>query len=194
MKTLLILALFSIAYAAEESRTWTDTNGRTLKARLVAKDSINAEVTLANGKRVKLPLSKLSEGDKDYVEKADVNPEPSMLVKTASVKSNAAGTKKDERKIVVTITDAGDRALTIRVVWLGDNGDKGKYGVFFEDKREGGGNGNYEFSALYSPASGSKNNRNYKGYAVQLLDGEKMIAVQASQKPFERFLTDNPKP
>ncbi len=190
MKTLLILTLCSIAYAAEESRTWTDTNGRTLKARLVAKDSINAEVTLATGKRVKLPLSKLSEGDKSYVEKADVNPEPSMLVKTAAVKSNAAGTKKDERKIVVTITDADERALTIRVVWLGDNGDKGKYGVFFEDKRDVSGNDNYEFSAIYSPNSGTKNDRNYKGYAVQLLDGEKVIATQASQKPFERFLTD----
>jgi hypothetical protein len=116
-----------------------------------------------------------------------------MLVKTAAVKSNAAGTKKDERKIVVTIADADERTLTIRVVWLGDNGDKGKYGIFFEDKRDVSGNDNYEFSALYSPASGKKNDRNYKGYAVQLLDGDKVIATQASQKPFERFLTENPK-
>jgi hypothetical protein len=194
MKTILILILFPIAYAAEESRTWTDTAGRTLQGRLVAKTTESAEVALANGKRVKLSLEKLSPDDKSYVEKANVNPDPSMLVKTAAVKSNAAGTKKDERKIIVTITGADERALTIRVVWLGDNGDKGKYGVFFEDKREVSGNDNYEFSALYSPAGGSKNDRNYKGYAVQLLDGEKVIATQASQKPFERFLTYNPKP
>lgn len=193
MKPLIILALCSVAYAAEESRVWTDTAGRTLKARLVAKDALNAEVVLPNGKRVKLPLEKLSADDKDYVDKADVNPDPSMLVKTAAVKSNVAGTKKDERKIVVTITGAGERTMTIRVVWLGDSGDRGKYGIFFEDKRDVPGNGKYEFSAMYSPASGTKNDRNYKGYAVQLLDGEKVIATQASQKPFERFLSEDQK-
>ena len=186
-----VLASVSFLRAEQTLRTWTDTSGRTIKARLMAKDEHNADVMLPNGKRVKLPLSKLSPDDKKHVEESDVNPEPQIVVKTAVVKSNEAGTQRDERKIIVSVSDADGRELKIRVVWLGDDGDKAKYGKYFEDSKAITASGDYPFSAIYQRNGSKRNDDNYKGYAVQLLGkDDKIIDVAASQKPFERFLSE----
>jgi len=178
-------------FGEQPVRIWTDTSGRTIKARLMAKDEHNAEVMLANGKRVKLPLVKLSPDDKKYVEESDVNPEPEIVVKTAIVKSNEAGTQRDERKIIVTVSDADGRDLRVRVVWIGDDGDKAKYGKYFEEIKTVTTSGEYPFTAIYQRNGSKLNDDNYKGYAVQLLGkDDKIIDVEASQKPYERFLSE----
>jgi len=188
---LLLFTATPTAYGEQTMRTWTDTSGRTVKARLMAKDENNADVMLGNGKRVKLPLIKLSPDDKKYVEESDVNPEPEIVVRTAVVKSNEAGTQRDERKIIVTVSDADGRDLRVRVVWLGDDGDKAKYGKYFEESKTITTSGEYPFTAIYQRNGSKLNDDNYKGYAVQLLGkDDKIINVEASQKPYERFLSE----
>ena len=50
-----------------QDRTWTDIEGRKIPARAVAKDDKNVRLRLADGKRVSVPLTRLSQADLDWI-------------------------------------------------------------------------------------------------------------------------------
>lgn len=204
MKTVVValLALTSL-HAAEEIRMWTDPTGRMIRGKLVAKDAKSATLNLDNGKTVKLPLEKLSKGDQEYVAKADLANPPKLLAttvsanqgdKTTEFSNSRTGNTKNSyaggtRTINVNVTGTAGREFTIEVVWIGDDGDKGKYGVYKKVSGKVNSDGDTKFSAEYLGKSNINNDADYRGYAVRLIDSKGVeIARQASQKPFERFL------
>lgn len=66
--TFALSVFFSGVVFSEEMRTWTDDSGRfTVEAELDSIDGDNIRLKRADGKIVRLPLSKLSEADKKYV-------------------------------------------------------------------------------------------------------------------------------
>jgi len=188
MKPLAILLFSSLlSIAAETSRNWMDVKGRVIKGQLVAKTTDTATLMLASGKRVPVKLETLSKDDQDYVAKADLKPVPRMLAKTVAVKSNEAGTKADERKVTVDVSDVHDRPLKVRIVWIGDSGGKNDYGVAKADEADVASDRSVEFAFKFG--TGAKFSRNYKGYAVELLDEDgASISQQGSIQPLVRFL------
>jgi hypothetical protein len=181
-----VLAL-GFASAAEKPREWTDSKGRKVTATLMDKSDTEADVLLKSGKRVKLKLSDLSEADQKYVTASDVLPVPDMDVRTIKVDSNEANTQYDKRSIQVTLDRVRGRSYTLRVVWLGPNGNT--VGIFKEETVSADKDGKLVFTAEYK---GGKSGSEYKGYAVALVEksefGDTIVARGASQKPFERFL------
>lgn len=191
----LILLSVSIAFAAEPVRTWTDTQGRTLEGTLKGKTETSAEILLKNGNRVTLPLSKLSKDDQEYIEAADVHPDPVLSAVTAAVKSNAANTKRDARAVKVKVEKVHGRAYKVVTIWLGDGGNKGKMGVYKVQEFSVSEDTEKLVNTEYVAQSGVANSFNYRGYAIGLLDesgefGPRWVGKNASQKPFERFLDD----
>src|SRR5262245_40957158 len=62
----------TLALAADEVRTWTDTQGRKMQAQFVRE--VDGDVTfLKEGKLVTLPLDKLSEEDQKFIRDAELN-------------------------------------------------------------------------------------------------------------------------
>ena len=189
--TLLLLALASFAFSAEPSREWTDTKGRKLTGSLVDKSDTEAEVSLKTGKRVKLKLADLSEADREYVAAADVLPDAEMVARTVKVDSNEAGTKNDKRAVEVIVSKVRGREYSLEIVWLGPNGNT--VGVYKRASKDITEDGKILFEVEYK---GGAQGGDYKGYAVALREdgefGERIIAKASSQKPFERFLEEEP--
>lgn len=50
-----------------QDRIWTNSEGRKITGRAVAKDDMNVQLRLADGKRVSVPFSKLSQADLDWI-------------------------------------------------------------------------------------------------------------------------------
>ena len=63
--TIISFSLLCCLASQAETRTWTDTQGRTLEAEIVNGDAESVTVLL-NGNEVKIPLSKLSDDDQAY--------------------------------------------------------------------------------------------------------------------------------
>ena len=113
MKALAILILSaSIALAAESSRKWTDTKGRSIEGVLTAKTETVATVLLANGKKAELKLVTLSEPDQEYVHKADLTPE----VDDADLITSRVTGSKDGKKTVDVTARAGRKELAVLAV------------------------------------------------------------------------------
>ena len=185
--TLLLLASLVCLNAAEQSRTWTDIKGRSITGQLVAKTSDSAGIILASGKRADLKLETLSEPDREYVAAADVAPVARMLAKTVASKSNANGTGRDERQVSVSVSETNGRALKLRLVWIGDTGDKNNYGVAKTDLVDVTADGAVEFNFRFGTTA--VYSKNYKGYAVELTDKDGVaVARQGSIQPLTRFL------
>ncbi len=68
MKIFVTLA-FLILVVPGQARTWTDIQGRTLEADMLTADTGSVMVLMTSGRQFKLPLSKLSQQDQDYVKK-----------------------------------------------------------------------------------------------------------------------------
>ena len=51
-------------------RSWTNTEGKKITASVLSSDGENVEFKLSNGKKVKYPITKLSESDQELVKKA----------------------------------------------------------------------------------------------------------------------------
>lgn len=63
-----VLLVSGLPLSAEESlRDWTNTEGRTISAELIALEGDTATLRLSNGRRYDVPLATLSEADRDYV-------------------------------------------------------------------------------------------------------------------------------
>jgi len=186
------ILMMATSFASETSRTWTDTKGRTLEGQLVAKTEFAAVILNKAGKRIDLKLETLSEPDRAYVEKADVSPAVRMLAKTVAVKRNTSGSQRDSRSVVVELSEVHGREFTARIVWIGDAGDKAKYGVAKTDTQTTSENGTLTFSHTFGTTVVFS--RNYKGYAVELTDKDgAVVARQGSIAPLVRFLDNQPK-
>jgi hypothetical protein len=189
MKVITLLALLPLLAplrAAEESRTWTDATGRKIAGTLKSKDDRSADILLANGKRAKIPLKQLSDEDRDYVAAADVHPDVVMLATTRKVDSNEAKSKWDARSIDVTLSKVHGRDYTVEVLWLGDGGDKNAYGIHKRQMTETQADGPLRFEVVYN---GGRFGSNHRGWVAYIKDADGIIvAKQASQKPFERFI------
>ncbi len=174
--------------AAEESRTWTDIEGRTLSGRLVAKNADSVRVRLDTGREVRIEMEKLSEECRKYAEGADLSGEATMVVKTAALRSNTKS-GKDKRALDITLAQVGKAELEVVVIWLGDGPGSGKYGVWKTDTFQAE-DGTLRAETIYS-GSASEFGANFRGWVVGLKNEEgKWLHKAASMKPYERFLDE----
>lgn len=96
-----------------------------------------------------------------------------------------------KRTINVNVTGTAGKEFKIEAIWLGDDGDKGKYGIYKRLSGKVTADGDTKFSAEYLGKSHIDYDVDYRGFAVRLLDSNGVeVARQASQKPFERFLDE----
>ncbi|MDO5113083.1 MAG: SHD1 domain-containing protein [Planctomycetia bacterium] len=64
-----------LSLRAEEMRTWTDKSGKfQIEAEFLSRDGSKIRLRLANGKRTSIPIQKLSEEDREYIESLEENP------------------------------------------------------------------------------------------------------------------------
>lgn len=189
----LLLGLAISANAAEASRDWTDVKGRKITGKLVGKDDKSAEILLKSGKRAKVPLASLSEADQEYIEAADVHPDPEITAKTLSVESNEARTKLDKRAVEVTLSKIHGRKYSVTIHWLGPL--KNGVGIYKSETKEVSEDGKLTFEVTYDYRTTA--GTDYKGYVVGLGEdgefGRQWVGKAASQKPFERFLEEKKK-
>lgn len=182
------IILFTIAlalsiHAAEETRTWTSPEGKTLSGKLVGKSDDSAEIMLPSLKRVKIPLAKLSSIDQEYVKSANVLPPPEMLCKTVSVKSNEAGTKADARGVEIAVKNTAGKTHRVDLIWL--VGGTSAVKPHSKNSQTLSADGSLNFAITF------RDGYNYKGYAAVLYDEEgKEIARFATMKPWERFIDE----
>jgi hypothetical protein len=73
---LLLLGPPSAGFAAEEPRTWTDVQGRPLKATFLSLKDTGVELRLANGNTATVPLNQLSPADRQYAQARGKVPAP----------------------------------------------------------------------------------------------------------------------
>ncbi|MEM1083048.1 MAG: hypothetical protein AAGI48_02920 [Verrucomicrobiota bacterium] len=187
--------LAGLAIGAEESREWTDVKGRKLKGTLVAKDELNAEVLMKNGRKVKIPLKKLSEADQEYVAKADVHPDPEIEVRTSRATGDGGKYDFDIRAIEATIEKTHERPYTLVVIWLGKR--TSNVGIFlseeFKVERD---HVKKKFEVTYDWKTYADNDhaKDYSGYVVGLLDESggtpRWVTHAVSMKPYVRFLDE----
>lgn len=92
--TLFVITLgLHIADAADaEFRTFTNTVGKTIRARLVSASATHALVALENGQQFNLPLESLAASDQAYIKQAAVNPKPATAAAT-TFRSNGPNDK-----------------------------------------------------------------------------------------------------
>jgi hypothetical protein len=88
LSVLLLPTLLLVVFAAE-ARVWTDTQGRTIEADIVRVDGSDAIVN-RNGKESRLPLTLLSDADKQFVAKWQEEQ------KAAKASTAAAAASKDK--------------------------------------------------------------------------------------------------
>ena len=82
-----LFCLFVLASGFAQARVWTDSQGRTLEAEIVRADDV-AVVVSRGGKEVKLPLDKLSDEDRKFVDE--------WLKDRASGKTDKSGDDADK--------------------------------------------------------------------------------------------------
>ena len=179
----LLLALAGMSFAEETSRTWTNSEGKTVTGILKSKSSTTAEVLLSGGKSATLEIAKLSKADQDYIAAAQVFPQLKMVARTAKAKSNEAGSQMDNRAVEVELSNVSGRNLMITLKWLGPEGST--VGVYKTQTKYSSVDGIVSFDVVYR---GSGVGSDYKGYAVVVEYAGQILAKSASQKPFERFL------
>jgi len=196
-RVLAAIFLVGVVAASEEPRTWTHVDGRTLTGTLVEKDAGYVRLMI-RGRSFRLPIEKLSEADRAYIEKADVYPAIGMDARTTKTASGG-----EERTIEVDLEDTAGRELMLRVIWLGSDED-GLVVHDYEDfdvERDGA----YPFTATYADPEPTPQQLRaaqmgraelpkpvrYRGWAVGLADSEgKWLAKAASSVPFERFVKE----
>jgi hypothetical protein len=184
----LILATAAIA---QDSRTWTSADGRTIEGVLLSKNADGVEVRLRDGRTVNLRLDALSEGCREYVATTAIRGAPRMTARTVALRSNEAGTKHDTRILEVSCSHLGDEELEIVVIWLGDAPGSGKYGVWKTEKAVAS-NGLQNFRTVYDGPL-ARHGSNFRGWVAGLRDAKgKWIVRTASMKPYERFLDEQP--
>lgn len=136
MKTaVLIFAMIGIASADETSRKWTDTQGRSIEGKLVAKTDTTASVQLASSKVVELPIDKLDADSKAYVTAATLIKE---IAPDDLVSARVSGMGKGKKTIEV-VAKAGTKELTV-VATVGSK-VRGRYVIKPGDSKT------FEFSA-----------------------------------------------
>lgn len=184
MKTaILLLALAGMSFADEASRTWTNSEGKTVSGILKRKSSTTVDVLLSGGKSATLEITKLSKADQDYIAAAQVFPQLKMVARTAMAKSNEAGSQMDSRAVEVELSNVSGRNLMITLKWLGPDGST--VGVYKSQTKYSSVDGIVSFDVVYR---GGGVGGDYKGYAVIVEYAGQILAKSASQKPFERFL------
>lgn len=179
---LLLLALLSTANAAEPSRTWTDSKGRTMEGVLKSKTETSASILLKSGKRADVKIADLSQADQDYIAKAEVFPQVELKAQTVKVDSNEANTKIDRRAVEVTLSEVHGRKFELAIIWLGPDGNT--VGMHKAQRESITQDGKTTFKVEYKRGGTGSD---YKGYTVALFDGDTIAAISSSQEPFKRF-------
>ena len=160
-----------------------------MEAKLMDKDGNNLDLLLKSGKRVTIKLTTLSEGDQEYVKQAKPGGDPQILAKTVVARSSESKAVTDHRIVEVQVKKVAGRSYKLKIIWLGPL-DK-TVGVHASETVDITENRTVIFETTYDKSYREVHTQ-YKGFAVAISEetdrGEKIVAKQASQKPFERFL------
>ncbi len=117
MKTaflLLTCMLYLCGSSFAESRTWTNTAGKTLEGEFVRSTDKEVSLKMASGKIVKLPLASLSQEDQDFVKQAV---DESKAASAAEERANLSF--KWAKKLDAALKDAKEYDLPVMVLFTG---------------------------------------------------------------------------
>jgi len=70
---ILFLATAGVAICEDTNRVWTDDQGRKVNAKLLKVEVESVVLQLPNGRTVPYPIAKLSQADREFIEKADLD-------------------------------------------------------------------------------------------------------------------------
>ena len=116
--TLLTCAVLACSAAFAESRTWTNSEGKTLDGEYVRSTDKEVQVKLGNGKTVKLVLGTLSQDDQDFVKKT-VEEEKAKAEAAAAEKGRAKLSFKWAKKMEPVMKEAQEYDLPVIVLFTG---------------------------------------------------------------------------
>jgi hypothetical protein len=190
-----LLLLVSSAYA-QNSRTWKDVDGREIFGAMVDK-SDKAVTVRVDSKDFQIPLERLSQECRDYVENNIVTTPVILRVDTLSQRADTndiyhtSGDGADEKTIRVDVSRVNKRLLEVEVVWIGNHRSNKRYGIFRVDRKPIRHDGSVDFTAVFGKEYDVDNDDDYKAYAVRVLDEKgNELARTATMKSYERFLDE----
>lgn len=117
---LFLLLLLSLLPAFAESRTWTNSEGKTLEGEYVRATEKEVYVKLPTGKTVKLALNTLSQDDKDFTQKTMEQETADKDAKKAE-EQKARLSFKWSKKMDVTMKEAKEYDLPVMVLFTGSS-------------------------------------------------------------------------
>lgn len=124
MKTFLSLVLlltFACVTGLAETRTWTNTSGKTLEGEYVRSDSKEVRLKLKNGSTPVIKIESLSQEDQDFIKKC----EEEAKAKNAEADAKKAAEQKSKisfkwgKKMEIALKDATEYDLPIIVLFTG---------------------------------------------------------------------------
>lgn len=200
-RCMLRCVLFSLlvlagSVCAQETRTWKDVDGREIFGAMVGK-SDKAVTVRVDGKNFEIPLERLSDGCRVYVQNHVVATPVILRVETLSQRADTndvyhtSGDGADAKTIRVHVSRVDKRLLDVEVVWIGNHRSNKRYGIFRIDRKAIRHDGSVDFTAVFAKEYHVDNDDDYKAYAVRVLDEKgNEVGRMASMKSYERFLDE----
>lgn len=118
------------AIAADDARTWTNNDGKTVKGVLLR--STETTVTIRVGTRdFTLKLDTLSKADQEYVKSYNEAQRNAELYKFEMVEEKAKSDKNPaSRTLKITLDKSDDKCLMVTIYWVGMGEGKDKIGTY----------------------------------------------------------------
>lgn len=202
MKTLffmlaLLIGVCPFAVRANE-RTWTNLDGRTIRGVMLAKTSTSVTISVA-GKEHQIPLDKLVEEDRKWIQENAVFSRARFKVRTLQTRGDSGdrggrrhGYGADSKTLAIAVTTTEKQPHTVEVGWIGQDNNRNSFGLYrvsfltFDD------DGEQEVECSF-PKSHHAFDHDYKGHYVVLRDSTgKILQQEASQEPLLRFVGTKP--
>lgn len=193
MKTIFTILLLTTILSHSDSlkwkkiRIWENLEGKKIQGTLesATKDKVRIR---KQGETFSLPVASLSEENVNFVNEYLKSQKIKLRANSARW-THPPNKKLDSRRVKVEVDDVNNREISISITWLGDDGDKSKYGIHTKDTKKVNEDGEVNFDIVYHNKKKKKFDRNYRGFAVRVTTDEGIILGEtASQTPFLRFL------
>ncbi len=176
-------------------RNWTNLEGKTIRGAMVAKTATTVTISVG-GKEHVIPLDKLQEQDRKFVNDNSVLSRARMMVRTTKSggDTNDRGGRytwdgADTKRLVITVSGTADQPYTVVVGWIGQGYRRNEYGLYRLTTLTFEKDGEQPAECSFTKNTGANFDEEYKGHYVILLDSSgKEIQREASQQPFLRFI------
>lgn len=196
LRVLLSLLLVASSVCGQDMRTWKDVDGREIIGVMIKK-SDSAVTVRVDGTNFEIPLERLSNECRDYVDNNIVVTPVILRVATLSQSADTndayhtRGDGADQKTIRVHVSRVNKRPLEVEVVWIGNHMSNKRYGIYRIDRKSIRHDGSLDFTAVFAKEYHLDNDDDYKAYAVRVLDEKgNEVGRTATMKSYERFLDE----